>query len=292
MIHCSSSHGFSFTVNDHGAELCSLRGPDGMEYIWQADSAFWPRHSPLLFPIVGRLRSDQYSLGGRAFSMKQHGFARDMDFTAILETDGELTFRLVSSEATLRQYPFEFILDVDYRLDGASLMITYTVTNPNNSVMPFSIGAHPAFACAWEKGDIIDHYYLEFEKNETIQTALLNGGLLTQERLSVLNDSRKLGLNGCTFDRDAIILLDHKSRAITLRRRNTERRLTVKFPSFPHLGIWSKPGAPFVCIEPWFGHTDSTEPYGDFTGKPGLVNLAPCSIFTCSYEVVLHDGSR
>ena len=289
MIYVGTSKGFSFSVNDHGAELCSLCGPDGTEYIWQADASVWAKHAPILFPIVGRLCNDNYCLGGQTRTMKQHGFARDLDFKLIQRESDALKFRLVATDLTRRQYPFDFVLDVGYRLDGAALTITYEVRNPNDTVLPFSIGAHPAFACSWESGDTVDCYYLEFEKSEDVRTVLLDGGLFTREKLPVLHETRELALNAHTFDRDAIILLDHRSRAITLHRRNTSRSLTVSFDGFPALGIWSKPGAPFVCIEPWIGHADPVEPYGDFVNKPDLLHLAAGRTFSCAYSVIIGE---
>lgn len=290
MINTAASNGFSFAVTNHGAELCSLRGPDGKEYIWQADPAIWARHAPILFPIVGRLRNDTYCLEGQDWQMKQHGFARDMDFELIHRDSNELKFRLEASELTRRQYPFDFILDVGYRLDVATLSITFEVSNPNAIPLPFSIGAHPAFACSWAPGDTVDCYYLEFEKSEDVKTVLLVGGLFTRERLPVLKGMRELALDAHTFDRDAIILLDHKSRAVTLRRRDRPESLKVSFNGFSELGIWSKPGASFVCIEPWIGHADPIEPYGAFVNKPGLIHLAPGRTFSCSYSVTLGEG--
>jgi galactose mutarotase-like enzyme len=290
MIYTAHSSGYSLSVKPHGAELCSLRAPDGTEFIWQADPEYWPRHAPNLFPVVGRLRNDAYVLDGRRYALKQHGFARDLDFSLSENAPGRLAFRLNPTDETRARYPFEFCFDVLYHLEGGALSVTYQVANQGSRPMPFCVGAHPAFGCSWQSGDTLADYYLAFEQPEVSRTHLLDGGLLTTETLPLMDNRTELALGAHTFDRDALILLDHASRAVTLQRRGSRRSVTVRFPGFPHLGIWSKPGAPFVCIEPWIGHADASDAAGDLFAKPGVVVLDTGRIFSATYTIIVSEG--
>lgn len=282
----------SVTVKRRGAELCGITGADGTRYLWRADPAVWPRHAPILFPIIGRLAGDSYSVGERRFSMGRHGFARDADFEVLGRDQEFLLYRLRSSPETMISYPFPFILEAGYKLNGAELTAEYRVTNPGSEVLPFSIGAHPAFSCEWEKDDSISRYFLEFEKEEDAKSHILRDGLLSDETEHVLQRQKILNLTGKLFDRDALIFKNLSSRTITLRRNGDRRAVTVKFPEFTCLGIWSKPSAPFVCIEPWFGHTDPVSFYGDFLAKPGLIRLPAGKSFNCKYSMVILSPGR
>jgi galactose mutarotase-like enzyme len=269
-------------VKEPGAELCSIKDADGTEYLWQADPAFWARHAPVLFPVVGKLRNGRYELNGKTYELPPHGFARDMNFTLIAQTDESLTFQLPPNAGTRTRYPFEFELRIIYALAGSTLSIEYAVRNTGSSPMPFSIGAHPAFNLHGP----VDECFLEFEKAESLNTVLLSGkGLLTNETAPVLKNANILPLSKTLFDHDALIFLNAKSKKITLGAKNSPRRLTVEFSGFPQLGIWAKPGAPFVCIEPWYGYADPEQPYGDITNKPGILQLAAGESFSCTHRV-------
>jgi len=286
-----SNSSLEVSVKRHGAELCSIRSVrSGIEYLWQADPAIWGSHAPNLFPIVGKLADDQYAFDGRLWQMKQHGFARRMDFTTAQEASDSFTFQLTSSPETMLQYPFGFVLAINYRLEGSSLSIRYDVQNRGRVIMPFSIGAHPGFSLNWGVGDRIEDFFLEFEKAETISTHLLGAThLLSAEVQRVLTNERMLPLRKDIFDRDALIFLDHKSRRVSLCSRKHRNRLTVEFPGFPHLGIWSKAAAPYVCIEPWFGHADPEGHDGLLVNKPGIIKLAPASVFTCTHRILVEE---
>lgn len=276
----------SVTVNRHGAELAGLKGADGVEYLWQGDPAVWGRRAPLLFPIVGRLALDRYDHEGKTYEMKQHGFARDLDFELAQATETALRYRLRPSEATRRQYPFEFVLSREYVLADDVLTVVTTVTNAGGTVMPFSIGEHPGFSLAWGAGDQIEDYYLEFGETETLDSVLLDSdGLLSSRTVRVLTGERILPLHRDLFARDALIFLRLNSSRITLASRRHARRLTVEFAGYPCLGIWAKPGAPFVCIEPWYGHADTSNHDGYLVHKPGIIKLQPGCTFTCQWQV-------
>jgi galactose mutarotase-like enzyme len=271
-------------VKPAGAELCSIRSVDGAEHLWQADPTVWGRHAPVLFPIVGKLREGRYELNGKTYEMSSHGFARDMDFALVEQSKNSLVYQLLPTAETRARYPFEFALNIIYRLTGNSLSVEYAVRNTGASIMPFSIGAHPGFNLPGP----IEDCFLEFEKEETLNAGLLSRkGLLSDETVPVLNNSKILPLTKTLFDRDALILLDFKSDKICLCSRSSSRCLTVKFTGFPQLGIWAKPGAPFVCIEPWYGYADPEQPYGDIRNKPGILRLEAGKTFTCTHRVTV-----
>ena len=274
------------SVKRHGAELCGLKGEDGMEYVWQADPVVWGRHAPVLFPIVGKLAGDCCTVAGRPYSMTQHGFARDMEFDLVESTGDSLAYRLASSPVTRAQYPFDFVLTRRYRLLEDGVEITNEVANPGRVPLLFSIGEHPGFALNWGEGDQIEDYALEFEVAEALNTVLLGADhLLSMRTERVPLNGHVLPLRRDLFDRDALIFLQLASRKVTLTSRKHRRWLAVEFPGFPQLGIWAKSGAPFVCIEPWFGHADPHGHNGELEIKPGIIALNPDKSFVCTWRV-------
>jgi galactose mutarotase-like enzyme len=279
----SITHGkLTVSAQTRGAELCSIRGTDGIEYLWQADPTFWKGQAPILFPTVGKLQDGRYQLNGQTYEMASHGFARTMDFTLIDQQPDALTYQLLPTAETRARYPFEFSLTVIYRLNGNALSIEYAVRNTGASVMPFSIGCHEAYNLPGP----LEECFLEFEKMETSDPCLINAkGMVSADTVSVMKNTRTLPLSKTLFDRDALIFLDVKSKKITLGAKNSPRRLTVEFAGFPQLGIWAKPAAPFVCIEPWFGHSDPEHPYGDIWKKPGIIHLEAGKTFVCTHQI-------
>ena len=284
-----SSSLLSVTVQSRGAELSSIHGADNTEYLWQADPSVWGRHAPVLFPIVGKLANDHFEYAGRRYHLKQHGFARDTEFSLTEETADSLTFQMTASPTTRECYPFEFALEVSYRLVDTTVQVDYRVTNSGAGEMPFSIGAHPGFSLAWGPGDAIEDYHLQFERAETADTRHLDDdGLLSQEIERVLTDSDRLPLRADLFERDALIFLDLQSEKVSLRSgRHPDRSVTVEFPGFPYLGVWAKPGAPYVCIEPWHGHVDPVGVSGEIVHKPGIIRLDEGVTFACSHRIVI-----
>lgn len=269
-------------VNARGAELCSIKGANEFEYLWQADPAIWGRHAPVLFPMVGKLANNQYTLDGKTYELPQHGFARDMEFRLIEQSENSLTFQLLPTAETRACYPCEFDLQITYRLSGSTLHIQYAVRNTGSSPMPFSIGAHPGFTLPGP----LEECFLEFVKLEELNAHLLgSNGLISDETIPILENTNRLPLSKTLFDRDALIFMDARSESIRLGSTNSTRRLTVEFAGFPELGIWSKPGAPFVCIEPWYGYADTEQPYDDIKEKPGILILEADGTFTCEHRI-------
>ncbi|MEM7510203.1 MAG: aldose 1-epimerase family protein [Bacteroidota bacterium] len=282
-----SNSTLSVTVSPQGAELHSIQH-QGREYLWQADPTIWGRHAPILFPVVGRLKGDQYFYGGRRFSMKQHGLARDRKFAIVSQTDLSATLKLVTDTQTLPIYPFEFELEVSYQLRGNKIYVGYQVENPGERDLPFSIGGHPGFSCPIDKEEKLTDYQISFEKAETIQRDLLDGGLLSGQSDPILENSQVIPLDEHVFDKDALVLRGLASKWVKLESAKGPHSVTLHFDGFPFLGIWAKPGAPFVCLEPWFGHADSAESNGQLIEKPGIQLLSPGDTFQCTYIIEIN----
>ena len=265
-------------INDFGAELHSLRAKeDGHEYIWQGDPAVWTGQSPVLFPIIGRLLDDTYRYNGTAYSMPKHGFARKRAFTLVSCERNEAVFMLRSDGETRACYPFDFELYVKFMLGGKTLRVLHTVVNKNDGEMYFSLGAHPGFNCAL--GD-----RLEFDKNETVDTETIDSdSIRLAEKTPVLRNERTVTITEHVFDRDALILSGLRSKAVTLRTQTHAHEVRLTFGDVPYLGIWAKPGAPYVCIEPWCGVNDDRRPRADISEKDAIVRLPAGSIFDLAY---------
>lgn len=275
------------SIAQQGAELTSIvRRSDHTQYLWQADPAFWKRHAPVLFPIVGRLKDNQYTYQGSIYQMSQHGFARDLFFNIVEEADDSITFRLADQPLTHEKYPFAFRLDISYTLEGNALLVSYEVHNPNDKVLPFSIGAHPAFSCPIIPGESFTDYEIHFEQAETAERHLLNAGLFDGTTVPYLQNSDHFPLTNDIFDQDALVFHDLKSAYVELRSKVSGRSVRMTLDGWPYLGIWAKPGAPFVCLEPWQGLADSTDVSGVLTEKPGIHLLLPGQTHTCGYEVI------
>ncbi|MBC7451226.1 MAG: aldose 1-epimerase family protein, partial [Cytophagales bacterium] len=259
MLHVLQNESIRVEVSAHGAELQSIfhKGHQ-LEYLWNGDPAVWARKAPVLFPIVGKLKDNQFTYQGKSYTLPQHGFARDRFFQVIHSSDHEITFRLHEDEETLKQYPFAFILDIQYSIKGNTVQIMYDVCNSSQTKdMFFSIGAHPGFRCPLVDTEAFEEYYLEFEQEEAFDRVLLDGGLRGTENESVALDGNKLPLSADLFKvKDAIVLHNMKSERISLRSTQHTKGIHFNFSNYPWFGIWSKPG-PFICLEPWMGVADS-----------------------------------
>ena len=267
-----TSHQLIARISNMGAELQSLRTHDGHELIWQADPKVWPRHAPILFPIVGRLKGDLLKHQGVPYPMGQHGFARDTNFQLINETEQSCTFRLTDDDNTRAHYPFAFDLRVTYTLLENSLKVTYLLSNPAETTLYASIGGHPAFIWPLDPAVAKEKHQIKFEQSEAAPIRRLQGGLMQDTPLPSPVSAKTLVLTDELFEADAIIFDQLVSRRVSYIASD-RRRITLAFDDFPHLGIWSKPGADFICIEPWQGHASSETFDGEFQDKPGMVAL-------------------
>lgn len=287
MVHHLQNDQYRISVQETGAELSSFRRlRQGLEYIWQAEPTIWPRHAPVLFPVVGKLPDGKFRYQGRAYALPQHGFARDEKFELAGQSPQSLTFALANSERTLAFYPFPFRLEIAYSLQGNSLETAYRVVNTGEEDMYFSIGGHPAFNCPLLPGDKFEDYFLEFEKPETASRYLLEQGLQNGQIQPVLEAATRLPLRYELFEQDAIVLKELVSQKISLRTSRHGHGLDFEFKGFPYFGIWTKQaGAPFICLEPWQGIASRVGDSGELTEKEGILRLAAGERFTCSYTV-------
>ncbi len=263
-------------INPLGAELWSLTDRQGREYMTDADPAFWTGRAPLLFPIVGVLNGGHYRLCGSAHELAKHGFARNRLFECVASDEGGVTFRLTSSEATRLAYPFAFQLGVAFRCEGWTLRMTATVSNHGETDMPFSFGFHPAFAWPLPGGAPKDAHRIIFAEDEPQPIRRIDpaGGLLLPDPQPTPVEGRAFTPGAALFEADALIWDRLNSRSLTFGAEGAAG-LTIDFPDTPMLGIWQKPGANYLCIEPWQGIADPIGFAGDLRDKPGVVSLPP-----------------
>ncbi len=242
------------TADTLGAQLLSVLGKDGCEYLWQGDPAYWKDRAPVLFPFIARLENKQYQTGGQSYPMTIHGFASKSEFSAVCREDA-LVMTLCSSEQTREYYPFDFTLEITYRLEGSTLLVENRVTNEDTKPMHFALGGHPGFCVPLGNEGRFQDCYLEFSApcapvriGFTQDTVLRN----SQDVPYPLEDGRSLPLDHSLFDDDAIILKD-VAPAVSLKSHACGRSVTVRYPDMPYLGFWHRPhsDAPYVCIEPW-----------------------------------------
>ena len=269
------------TASDFGAEMQSIKSCETQhEYLWQGDSNFWSGRSPLLFPIVGRLVDDKLKTPEGVFTIPKHGFARKSVFQVIFQSKNRILFLLNNNDETDEHFPYKFDLEVSYSLLKNSIIVNCTVRNNDEKKIYFSIGAHPAFNCGM--GDV-----LEFEQNETAETFLMNSeGYLYQKEI-LLDNSNQLVIEPDTFKKDALMLEGLKSKSVTLKTNDSQ--IKVSFSDAPYFGLWSKPSAPFVCIEPWQGINDWVMADYEFQHKPGVIGLNVAETFDFSYSIEIKN---
>ncbi len=279
----------SVKISIKGAEIVSLYNKQAhFEHIWQGGRE-WNHHAPILFPIVGKLKNRSYKIAGKTYKMKNHGFASESVFQILEQSSTEILLQLSSKDIRLHQYPFNFKLLVKYSLKNNELYVSHTVINTDDQVIYFSIGGHPGFNIPFSKNENFNDYFIEFCKKETLDRLPLTkekGLLDTTIITNYLIKSKRLHLNHEMFKNRAIILKDIQSSAITLRSQQSNIAVQLKgINHFPYLGIWSpsKSEAPFVCIEPWYGISDSVESDGDFKSKKAIQKLGVGEKFEMNY---------
>lgn len=263
-------------ISPLGAELWSLTDAAGREYMTDADPAFWTGHAPLLFPVVGALRHGCYRLGGRTFSLPKHGFARTSRFDLAERAADRARFVLIDSAETLAVYPFRFVLALTFRIEGCALHMEAEVINRGEEPMWFSFGFHPAFAWPLPGGAATADHQIVFAQEEPAPIRRINpaSGLLRPDPVPSPVNGRVLRPEPSLFTADALIWDRLASRSLTFGAPGAAQ-LEIAFPDTPMLGIWQKPGARYLCIEPWQGIADPEDWDGDFRFKPRVVELEP-----------------
>lgn len=289
-MHTLKNDVLEISIKTLGAELCSIKkGCD--EYIWCGDAAFWARHSPVLFPIVGTVWNGHYRYNGVEYAMSQHGFARDCEFELIEQSVDCVRYRLMANENTKRLYPGNFCLEISYKLVGNRVEIWWEVTNLGDDNMYFQIGAHPAFNYPDYNPATNGRGWFSYNKKDYFDYILIKdkgcADVDNLHRLELEDGFHKL--NTDTFEKDAFIVEDSQLTTVTLHKEDKTPWLSVHFDA-PLVGLWSPPGknAPFVCIEPWYGRCDRYGFVGEFKERDHVNQLAPSEKFTTHYTIEIH----
>ena len=272
-----------------GAELTSIKQNDkemlfqGAQVLDKNGNAFWKRQAPILFPIVGQLKNSKTEIEGKTYEMSQHGFARDMKFEEISKTENEHHYMLKYNEETLKKYPYKFDLHVIYEIVKDTLIVTYKVKNIDEKSIYFGLGGHPAFDCNYSNGE----YEIAFEEQENeIEFLKLKDGLIDTEKADNILEDNKIYLKENTFDNDAVIMKNIKSNKVVLQNHKTNKKiLEFDFTGFPYLALWSKKGAPFVCIEPWQNTADRIDSTQIYKDKENIIKLEKNKEFECKYSI-------
>jgi galactose mutarotase-like enzyme len=273
------------SVKQRGAEMTGLfHLTKGIEFLWQGNAQIWSGQAYNLFPIVCALANEQFSYKDKHYVLQKHGFARKMDFELIDRQSNSLTYLLKDTLETLAQYPFHFELLITYQLEGNKVFHIFRVVNPSEETMYFSLGGHPAFNLAIFEGESIEDYYLEFEKPETVSRLVDRSGFLKPHDLYLANE-QVIPIQSHTFDDDALVFENLKSENIFIKNRNGNYQIRVRIAEFPYLGLWAKPNAPYVCIEPWQGVPDAPEGYKDISAKKGIIALAGKQMWERKFEI-------
>lgn len=272
-----------------GAELTSIQH-NGKEMLFQGaqvldsnGNIYWKRQAPILFPIVGQLKNSQTQIEGEIYEMSQHGFARDMEFEEILKTENEHHYMLKYSGETLKKYPYKFELHVIYEIIENTLTVTYQIKNIDDKTIYFGLGGHPAFNCDYSN----EEYEIVFDQKEkNVEFLKLKDGLIDVEKAENILQDNKIYLKENTFDNDAVIMKNLKSNKVILQNYKTNQKiLEFDFTGFPYLALWSKKGAPFVCIEPWQNTADRIDSTQIYKEKENIIELLQDKEFECKYSI-------
>ena len=263
-------------VHPKGAELKSVfHKHTRLEYMWNADPAFWAKTSPILFPIVGTLKDDTYFFQGKSYTLSRHGFAREATFELEKQESNRAIFLLRSTPESREKFPFNFELRIIYSLVQDILEVGYDVRNTGADEMYFSVGGHPAFKIPLRKDTAYEDYYLEFNRKETISRWPISAkGLIEAKPLSMSADSSHLRLTRELFSQDALVFKNLQSDKVSIKSSSHAHGLEFSYTGFPYLGIWAAKNADFICIEPWCGIADSVLHDQQFTSKEGIEKVS------------------
>lgn len=288
MIYTLKNSEMEVQVSSKGGELVSMKDAEQTEYIWIGDARYWKRHAPQLFPCIGRLTNNQYSMDGALHEMGQHGFLRDYELTKVEESETSLHLQLQSDASTRQLYDREWIVDIFYTLCGKTLSVKFQVRNCDARTMRFGYGIHPGFNVPLNPALRFEDYRLDFheasipKQMELTERYTISGGMHDY----ALEEGRYLPLQHSLFDHDAIILKD-MPHTVTLGSQKDEKKVTVTFPDMPYLGIWHAPetDAPFVCIEPWSSLPSTDGVIDEFETKPDFTTVEPKETYTNSWSI-------
>jgi galactose mutarotase-like enzyme len=285
-----SSGQLTAEIDPLGAQLSSLKDRAARDLLWDGDPSVWAGRAPLLFPIVGVLVGGVYRLGSKSYPLPRHGFARGKQFSIERAGASSAVFKLTADDASLAVYPFPFELAVHYELKDSTLAVSTSIRNRGNADMPASFGYHPGFRWPLPFAEPRAAHFIEFESDEPAPARRIDSmGLLTPQRHPTPIVGRRLALTDALFQEEVLIFDQINSRAVRYGSSDGPR-IKIGFPDAPYLGIWTKPGAPFICIEPWHGVTDPQGFSGDFRDKPGVFILKGGESYTTRMDITLLDS--
>jgi galactose mutarotase-like enzyme len=289
VLNLENAH-LKITINSKGAELLSLYNKETqLEYLWNGDANYWPKTSPVLFPIVGGLKNNEYSFEDKKYTLTRHGFARDNEYEVKQVDETKIVFTLKSNETTLANYPFHFIFSVEYSIEKNKLYCKYFVQNTGENKMYFSVGAHPAFNIPLSNNTSFNDWFLEFNTNENCGIYPINAaGLIENKAVPFLNNTNQLALTKELFYKDALIFKELQSTQIKIKSNLSNNGLAMDFKGFPYYGIWAAKDANFVCLEPWCGLGDAENTTSDITTKEGIEILNSQQTFERVWSIEMY----
>lgn len=270
-------------ISEKGAEFKSIKTKDGREMLWNGDKNIWSGQAPVMFPICGGLKDDKFEYNGKEYTLTKHGFAKLLDFEVIENNGSKASFLLSSNEQTLKSYPFEFDFIITYTLKDRAIDVKYEVKNKTEGPMFFSVGSHEAYACP----EGIEEYSIVFEKDNNLSSNVLHGNLLGNDTIEILKNSNELKLEQKYFAVDALVFKNLKSRSVYLKHMKNGNKIKVDFHGFDNLLLWTKPNAPYICIEPWNGIPDTVGSSFDFTKKEGITKLDKGGVFERTHTITV-----
>ena len=280
-------------LNPKGAEIIKIIGQkDQLNYMWRRDPSLWASSAPILFPIVGALQNNECRIDGKTYSMTQHGFSRHNVYETHEVSDTCVEFVLKPNEDIQKQYPYAFELKVVYTLLDNQLSCQCIVKNTDKQTIYFQIGGHPAFACPLMENESSNDYYIEFERDETLDAKIIDVERRGMSRVTqpLFENEKRFFIRQALFNNDAIVVKDFKSHYVTLKSLNHNKSIRFYMENFNHLGIWtSKHVGGLVAIEPWVGHSDYVDFKGEFKDKEGIVSLTKGEEFSCKFVVEINQ---
>lgn len=280
------------TISNKGAEVQSVKNnQSGREFIWQADPEVWGRHAPVLFPIVGRLKDDQYKYQGQVYNLGQHGFARDSVFEVKEQVPTKIVFSLKSNEKTLQVYPFKFELQVIYTLENNTLKEEFKVINLDTKTMIFGIGGHPGFNLPTNKETSKEDYYFKFSPAANRIKIPLKAPLLDWNKQAEVDTSRLFKISNLMFKDDAWVFELKDRNQVTLASEKSNFQIIVTMDNAPFVGLWSQypKTADYACIEPWWGIADTLDASGNLEDKKGMNSLPAKETWQSGFTITFHD---
>jgi len=288
MLYQIASDYLSISVNSFGAELSSIKDcRRGVEFLWQGVNHIWKKRSPVLFPIIGGLPDDQYYYKSNSYFLQLHGFAHSEEFILEKQETYKLIFTLLNNEKTMKQFPFQFKLELIYRVEHNILFINYKVYNTDKKPIHFMIGAHPGFNCPIESDISLSDYYLEFEKPETVKRYYLENGMVINCQKLFLQNQKNIPLNNNLFNDKAILLQQLKSKYISIKNKKNKNQINFDFSEFPYLALWSICGkVPFICIEPWSSMPAKINEKVEIEKSERFIHLKPGNIWQKGLKII------